>query len=171
MYSGKDQTLIGPLGHLWADQSEMHRPRPHRHRSNAREMNISNLNDAGPTPTFNNFNHFNIMQPSKIDPFRKMTATSLDRKKPRLPKMPNALPPTNTEPANWADNYQLAELNFQIDSMPTPSTPNPRHKTLSELRQQLLISHGRKNMDPQTRSFSDRKSTEIFLSYTGTGPQ
>lgn len=162
MYSGQDQSLIGPLGNILGDQSDMHRPRPHRNRLNAREWNVSSLNDAAPTPTFKHFN----MQPSKIDPFRKMTATSLDRKKLRFPRVPNLHCPKNIEPANCEDGYRLAELNFQMSTMPRSFTPNPRNKTLSELRRDLAIDHGRKNMDPQTRSFSDRKDTEIWIDYT-----
>jgi hypothetical protein len=167
MYSGQDQTLIGPLGNILGDQSDMYRPRPHRNRSNARELNVSSLNDAAPTPTFQNLN----MQPSKIDPFRKMTATSLDRKKLRLPRVPILNCPKNIEPVNWEDGYRLAELNFQMSTMPRSFTPNPRKKTLSELRRDLAISHGRKNMDPQTRSFSDRKNSEIWIEYTQTSHQ
>lgn len=167
MYSGQDQTLIGPLGNILGDQSDMYRPRPHRNRSNARELNLSSLNDAAPTPTFQNIN----MQPSKIDPFRKMTATSLDRKKLRLPRVPILHCPKNIEPANWEDGYRLAELNFQMSTMPRSFTPNPRNKTLSELQRDIAISHGRKNMDPQTRSFSDRKNSEIWIDYTQTSHQ
>jgi hypothetical protein len=130
-------------------------------------LNVSSLNDAAPTPTFQNLN----MQPSKIDPFRKMTATSLDRKKLRLPRVPILNCPKNIEPVNWEDGYRLAELNFQMSTMPRSFTPNPRNKTLSELQRDIAISRGRKNMDPQTRSFSDRKNSEIWIDYTQTSHQ